>query len=74
MQVLRIFPPVIFDGPHTFTLEEFCEWVGISWTKAYAEIKAGRLTPLKIERRIFIHQDEAERWIGSRPREPISQD
>ena len=46
MQVLRKFPPVIFDGPHTFTLDEFCEWVGISRTKAYAEIRAGRITPL----------------------------
>jgi hypothetical protein len=48
--------------PGCFRLPDFLAWAGISKTKAYAEVKAGRLRLVKCGRRTLIRVDEAERW------------
>jgi hypothetical protein len=48
--------------PGCFRMPDFLAWAGISRTKAYAEVKAGRLRLVKCGRRTLIRVDEAERW------------
>lgn len=53
-----------------FSIPEFCAAVGIGRSRAYEEIKAGRLRILKCGRRTLIAQDAVSAWLislGARP-------
>jgi hypothetical protein len=50
-----------------FSLACFCAWAGISRGQTYLEIKAGRLTPKHIGRRVVVPREEAERWLRDLP-------
>lgn len=50
-----------------FSVDEFCEWAGIGRTKAYAEMKAGKLPAKKVGRRTIILKPDAEQWRNSLP-------
>jgi excisionase family DNA binding protein len=68
-----------FDGPiadsrrsaavdrnnRAFPIAAFCNRYGIGRSKAYEEIKSGRLVALKVGRRTLISTDDAERWLSS---------
>jgi excisionase family DNA binding protein len=47
---------------------EFCEWAGIGRTKAYEEIRSGRLPVVKVGRRTLIRISDAEVWLSSLPK------
>lgn len=49
------------------TVPEFLRWACIGRTKAYAEVKAGRLTLRKIGSKTVILRDDAEAWLRSLP-------
>ena len=49
------------------TILDFCEWAGISRSKAYREFKSGRLTKKKAGRRTLITYEAAHRWLESLP-------
>jgi hypothetical protein len=49
------------------SLAQFCEWYGLGRTKAYEELKAGRLRGRKCGKRTIIADDDAERWLSSLP-------
>lgn len=46
-----------------YTINEFCEAAGIGRSKAYLEIKSGRLRAIKIGRRTVIRRKDAEDWL-----------
>lgn len=48
-------------------LDQFCRWACVGRTKAYAEIKAGRLVMRKIGAKSVILRTDAERWLHSLP-------
>lgn len=50
-----------------FPINVFCSRYGIGRSKAYDEIKSGRLTGVKIGRRTLIRAEDAERWLRSLP-------
>lgn len=45
------------------SIAEFCEAVSIGRTRAYVEIKAGRLRVLKVGRRSIITVEEMRAWL-----------
>jgi hypothetical protein len=45
------------------TIDEFCDSVRIKRTKAYAEIKEGRLKKTKISGRTVILRSDREAWL-----------
>jgi excisionase family DNA binding protein len=47
-----------------FTIEEFCKTYRIGRTKTYEEIKANRLTVVKLGRKTIIRADDAENWLS----------
>jgi hypothetical protein len=49
------------------TLPDFCERYGIGRTKAYDEIKAGRLKARKNGRTTIIAETDAQAWLASLP-------
>jgi hypothetical protein len=49
------------------SLEHFCDCYGPGRTKAYEEIKSGRLRGRKVGRRTIITEDDAEDWLRSLP-------
>ena len=49
------------------SIEGFCNGYGIGRTKAYEEIKAGRLKARKAGRRTIITADDAEEWLSLLP-------
>ena len=49
------------------SLVEFCHRYGLGRTKAYAEIKFGRLRARKIGKRTVITEDDAEDWLQHLP-------
>jgi hypothetical protein len=49
------------------SIAEFCEWYGVGRTKAYEELKTGRLRGRKCGKRTIITDDDAERWLRSLP-------
>ena len=49
------------------SIEQFCERYGVGRTKAYAEIKSGRLRARKVGRRTILIQDDAEEWLRKLP-------
>ncbi|MGB6078510.1 MAG: helix-turn-helix domain-containing protein [Xanthobacteraceae bacterium] len=51
-----------------FPINVFCKRYGIGRSKAYDEIKAGRLTGVKSGRRTLIREEDAEKWLRSLPK------
>jgi hypothetical protein len=49
------------------SLAQFCERYGLGRTKAYEELKTGRLRGRKCGKRTIIADDDAERWLSSLP-------
>jgi hypothetical protein len=49
------------------SITRFSEDYAIGRTKAYEELKAGRLRGLKIGKRTVISQDDAEAWLRQLP-------
>jgi len=47
-----------------FSIPEFCAAVGIGRSRAYEEIKAGRLRILKCGRRTLIAQEAVSAWLA----------
>ncbi len=48
-------------------IPDFCRWAGISRTRTFAEIKAGRLIAKKCGKRRLIRLADAEAWLNSLP-------
>jgi excisionase family DNA binding protein len=59
-------PPLI-DSRRAFSVEEFCKRYGLGRTRAYQELKSGRLRARKIGRRTVITEDDAEDWLRRLP-------
>jgi len=55
------------DDRRALSIAEFCRRYCVGRSKAYEEIKAGRLRATKIGRRTLIIVDDAEAWLLSRP-------
>ena len=49
------------------SIAEFCERYGPRRTKAYEELKSGRLRGRKIGKRTIITEDDAEDWLRRLP-------
>jgi hypothetical protein len=49
------------------SIAEFCERYGPGRTKAYEELKSGRLHGRKIGKRTIITEDDAEDWLQHLP-------
>ena len=49
------------------SIAEFCERYGPGRTKAYEELKSGRLRGRKIGKRTIITEDDAENWLRCLP-------
>jgi hypothetical protein len=49
------------------SIPEFCERYGPGRTKAYEELKSGRLRGRKIGKRTIITEDDAEDWLRHLP-------
>lgn len=54
-------------GQRVFTIREFSDSYGPGRTKAYEEIKSGRLRGRKIGKRTIITEDDAEDWLRNLP-------
>jgi hypothetical protein len=50
-----------------FDIAGFCQRYGVGRTRAYEEIRLGRLRVRKCGKRTLITQDDAEDWLGSLP-------
>ena len=53
--------------PRAMSIAEFCERYGPGRTKAYEELKSGRLRGRKIGKRTIITEDDAEDWLWHLP-------
>jgi hypothetical protein len=53
--------------PRAMSIRQFSEHYGIGRTKAYEELKSGRLRGRKIGRRTVITEDDAEDWLQRLP-------
>ena len=49
------------------SIDEFCERYGLGRTKAYEELKSGRLRGRKVGKRTIISEDDAEGWLLDLP-------
>ena len=54
-------------APNAMTIAQFCAWAGISRSKVYNEIAAGRLTARKIGVKTIIARDDANTWFANLP-------
>jgi excisionase family DNA binding protein len=54
-----------FSG--AITVDGFCGRYNIGRTTFYAEVKAGRIRPVKVGRKTLIPEPEAARWLASLP-------
>jgi len=52
-----------FSRQRAISIDEFCERYGLGRTKAYEELKSGRLRGRKIGKRTIIAEDDAEEWL-----------
>lgn len=48
-------------------LPDFCARFGVGRSKAYAEIRAGRLQARKLGANTMITEEAAQRWLASLP-------
>jgi hypothetical protein len=53
-----------------FDIAGFCQRYGVGRTRAYEEIRLGRLRVRKCGKRTIITADDAELWLGSLPSVP----
>jgi excisionase family DNA binding protein len=51
--------------PGAITVDGFCHRFSIGRTTFYAEVKAGRIRPVKVGRKTLIPEAEVERWLAS---------
>ena len=58
----------VLRAQRAFSIKEFCRRYGVGRTRAYEEIKLGRLQACKIGRRTVILEDHAEAWLRRLPR------
>jgi hypothetical protein len=49
------------------SLDEYCDRYGLGRTRAYGEIKSGRLQARKCGKRTIIAEDDAEEWLRRLP-------
>jgi Helix-turn-helix domain len=49
------------------SIDYFCQRYGLGRTKAYEELKSGRLRGRKIGKRTIVTEDDAEEWLLSLP-------
>jgi hypothetical protein len=49
------------------SIDDFCARYGPGRTKAYEELKSGRLRARKIGKRTIITEDDAEDWLWALP-------
>jgi excisionase family DNA binding protein len=54
------------------SIARFSEGYGIGRTKAYEELKSGRLRGRKIGTRTLISEDDAEAWLQRLPALPVT--
>ncbi|MFZ2081327.1 MAG: helix-turn-helix domain-containing protein [Xanthobacteraceae bacterium] len=50
-----------------FSIAEFCRRYGVGRTKAYEELRQGRLRARKIGRRTIVTKDDADDWLQQLP-------
>jgi hypothetical protein len=62
-------------GGLALRVERFCEVYGVGRTKAFGEIRAGRLKARKVGRSTIIRAEDAKAWLDALPadRPPITQ-
>jgi excisionase family DNA binding protein len=53
--------------PGAITVDGFCKRYKIGRTTFYAEVKAGRIRPVKVGRKTLVPEPEGERWLASLP-------
>ena len=58
-------PAAVVSG--AMAVDEFCRWACIGKTKAYSEVKAGRLKLRKIGTKTIILRGDAEAWLRALP-------
>ena len=61
---------VSFRPRRGMSVQEFCHQYGLGRTRAYEELKVGRLRARKSGRRTIITEDDAEEWLKSLPALP----
>ena len=54
--------------PEALTLDEFCKRVKIGRTKAYEEVRAGRLVVRKNGKTSIVIAEDGQRYLDSLPR------
>ena len=55
------------DRQRAMSIAQFCDRYGVGRTKAYEELKCGRLRGRKIGTRTIITEDDAEDWLRHLP-------
>ena len=50
-----------------YSIGEFCTRYGLGRSKAYDELRSGRLRGVKVGKRTLIREDDAEAWLLSLP-------
>jgi excisionase family DNA binding protein len=48
-----------------YSISEFCNIYQLGRTKAYQQIKSGRLKAVKVGSRTIIRADDAEQWLAA---------
>lgn len=57
--------PSLTPQTMSYPLNDFCRTYGIGRTKAYQEIKAGRLRAIKCGKSVLIRRKDADAWLNS---------
>lgn len=60
-------PPQAQPIPRALSIPEFCALYAIGRTKAYEELRSGRLRARKAGHRTLIAADDAEAWLSKLP-------
>ena len=55
--------------PLAYSVRDAARALGIGRTRAYEEIRAGRLPIVKVGKRTLVRRVDAERWLNERARE-----
>jgi hypothetical protein len=58
--------------PAAMDMNRFCRWASVGRTKAYDEIKAGRLRVRKIGSKTVVLLSDAEQWLQALPTAPAA--
>jgi predicted site-specific integrase-resolvase len=56
------------SAPEALTLDEFCKRVKIGRTKAYEEVRAGRLVVRKNGKKSIVTAEDGQRYLDNLPR------